>query len=179
MKHCVDSTLLVSGTGLSLLRISLGLKTDRIENANQRVRCQICHSKKSTINLVNQIRNKLNSLTDKSSGIPGNVIQKRHLFKTRKRKAPQAREKMRFWCKHSTNMVFESAAGAPKNQVFLDQVSCRTPPRGGGVSADLNHLSKITGFLNHLTPMNGVLPNYIYRTLFCEEWGTELWFFSQ
>ena len=107
-------------------------RTNRIENANQRVRCQICHSKKSTINLVNQIRNKLNSLTDKSSGIPGNVIQKRHLFKTRKRKAPQAREKMRFWCKHSTNMVFESAAGAPKNQVFLDQVSCRTPPRGGG-----------------------------------------------
>ena len=50
-------------------------------------------------------------------------------------------------------MVFESAAGAPKNQVFLDQVSCRTPPRGGGVSADLNHLSKITGFLNHLSPM--------------------------
>ena len=69
MKHCVDSTLLVSGTGLSLLRISLGLKTDRIENANQRVRCQICHSKKSTINLVNQTRNKLNSLTDKSSYI--------------------------------------------------------------------------------------------------------------
>ena len=57
-------------------------------------------------------------------------------------------------------MVFESAAGAPKNQVFLDQVSCRTPPRGGGVSADLNHLSKITGFLNHLTPMTEA---YVYK----------------
>ena len=48
-------------------------------------------------------------------------------------------------------MGFESAAGAPKNQVFLDQVSCRTPPRGGGVSADLNHLSVFEGFLNHLS----------------------------
>ena len=49
--------------------------------------------------------------------------------------------------------MFESAAGEPKNEVFWAK-SRVEPPRGvGGSPSDLMLISKITGFLDVISPM--------------------------
>ena len=55
--------------------------------------------------------------------------------------------------KYTKKWVFESAAGEPKNEVFWAK-SRVEPPRGvGGSPSDLMLISKITGFLDVISPM--------------------------
>ena len=83
----------------------------------------------------------------------GKLIRWVNFLKAKRLKAPPARKNRGLKQKYSKKRVFESAAGEPKNEVFWAK-SRVEPPRGvGGSPSDLMLISKITGFLNVISPM--------------------------